>query len=54
MFLCEKNVGICKCGCGKSCGELINEFFYGAGEVCMMANAVIVKVMGAAGKKNTK
>ena len=51
MFLRERNVGICKCGCGKLFGELIDEFIYGADETCMIASGGIVKIMGAAGKK---
>ena len=50
MFLRKKNVGICKCGCGKTFGELIDEFIYGANETCMMASGGMIKIMGAAGR----
>ena len=39
--LCEKNTGICKCGCDKSFGELIGEFVVGADETCIMASMVM-------------
>ena len=54
MFLRERNVGICKCGCGKSFGELIDKFIYGADETCMMASGGMIKIIGDSGRNKHK
>ena len=50
IFLCTKNIEICKCGCGKTFGEVIDEFIYGVDETCMVASGGAIKIMGAAGR----
>ena len=51
-FLRQKNTGICKCGCGKTFGELIDHFVVSGDETCVMASKTgVVRIIGAAAKK---
>ena len=51
-FLRKNNTGVCKCGCGKTFGELIDHFVIGGDETCFMATKNgAVKVIAAKGKK---
>ena len=49
-FLCEKNIGTCKCY-GKTFGELIDHFIVGGDKTCIMAGKNVEKVVGSAGEK---
>ena len=49
----RQNAGNCKCGCGKTFGELVNHFITGGDETCIQAAKEngSVEVIGSVGKK---
>ena len=51
QFLRENNTGICKCGCGKTFGELIDHFIIGGDKTCLVASGNTVRIVAAADRK---
>ena len=48
-FLQSNNTGLCKFGCSKTFGELIDRFIIGGDETCVMASKHgVVRIVGAA------
>ena len=51
-FLRSNSTGLCKCGCRKTFGELIDHFITGGDETCVMESKHgVVRIVGAAFRK---
>ena len=54
-FLRSENTGLCKCGCIKTFGDLIEHFIIGGDDTFVMASKHgVVRIVGAARNTNLK